>query len=87
VSQSEEIEVEVVEVESHRPLSRSPGSSPEADASPGWSRMPPRVFQLPKWLLPILIVLGLIVLLVALLLFVVIGIPWLIIRGILRLLR
>lgn len=96
MTDNQEIEVEVVEIES-RPrageTSRLP-VRPQRDASARGAdsgRAPYRNLQpivtIPKWLLPVLVVIGIAVALIALALFLVIGIPVLLVRALLRLLR
>jgi len=85
VSEPQEIEVEVVEIEQRVPAAAD--SAPPPPEQRPWRRMPQRVMTLPKWLLPLLVVGAVLFLVVAFILAVVIGIPYLIIRTILRQLR
>lgn len=87
MTEDREIEVEIIEVESRQPANQPSVESTKPQSTRTWGQMPQRVFRLPKWLLPVLILVGIVVILIALVLFILIGIPLLIIRSILRLLR
>lgn len=87
MTEHEEIEVEVIEVDSGRPgIPREQRTGPR-QAGQVRTRIHQNVMRLPKWLLPLLMVVGILVALLALVLFLLIGIPLLLVRALLRLLR
>ena len=90
---SEEIEVEVVEVVNERPATQPsrPAPRPAEPASDGSQRpfgrgIPIRSLRISAWMWPLAIILGLILFLLAVVVGLIIVIPFLIIRGIVRLL-
>lgn len=96
MTDNQEIEVEVVEIES-RPRAEEasrPPAGPQQNASARSAhsgrasyRNLQRIVTIPKWLLLVLVVIGIALALIALVLFLVIGIPVLLVRALLRLLR
>ena len=93
MSDSQEIEVEVVEVENKRPSSQAtrPVPRPKEPAADGSQRpfgrgIPIRSLRIPVYLWPLAIIFGLILFLLAITVGILIAIPFLIIRAIYRLL-
>ena len=95
MSENQEIEVEVVEVvdkepssrPSTVPASRSTEPGPDGSQRPFGRGIPIRSLRIPGYLWPLAIIFGIILFLLAVLLFVFIALPLLILRAILRLFR
>ncbi|MDX1679921.1 MAG: hypothetical protein R3242_04240 [Akkermansiaceae bacterium] len=90
MSESDEIEVEVVEVGESRPIQRKPEprTGDRRGESPFTDRMPRvRQIRIPGYLWPLAIILGLLIFFIALVFAILILIPFLVLRAILRLFR
>lgn len=97
VSESEEIEVEVVEIVNEGPAARSSGGSavrqaghpqPRTESSQRrpFGGLPARRLRVPSYLWPLIVIFGLLFALLAVLILLVVVIPLLILRAVLRLL-